>query len=142
MAKHLIGCWGAAANAAASISMMFACCTGGAFARDLPDPTRPPDLAAKGVPAIGGSGSSAGIDASEPFRLQSVIVSPGRKVAVINGQIVEPGDKVGDAVVVEITESEVVLRSGKDLQTVKLFPGLEKRPVSDRVGVKSLDRRP
>jgi MSHA biogenesis protein MshK len=37
------------------------------------------------------------------------------------------GEKFGDARVVKISESEVVLRNGSNLQTLKLFPGLEKQ---------------
>ncbi len=84
---------------------------------NLPDPTRPPA-------ALGEAGATA--VASGPV-LQSVLISPGRRVAVISGQTVQVGDKVGDARVARITEGEAVLvRDGKS-QTLKLFPGLEKR---------------
>lgn len=95
------------------------------FAQSFLDPTRPPaslGLAQEGI-------SSA--PASGPV-LQSVLISPGRMVAIISGKTVSLGEKFGEARVVKITESEVLLRSGTDLQTLKLFPGIEKRLTSSR----------
>ncbi len=88
----------------------------------LPDPTRPP----------AGALAPGGAEAAGPPRpvLQSVIISGRNRSALINGRMVRAGDKVGDAVLVRIGESAVVLRSGKTLQTVKLFPGVEKRPAA------------
>jgi MSHA biogenesis protein MshK len=83
------------------------------------DPTRPPD-AAPGGPAP--SGQSPGGP-----RLESVLIAPDRRVAVISGQQVRLGEKFGDGHVVRITESEVVIRSGEGTATLKLFPEAEKR---------------
>jgi MSHA biogenesis protein MshK len=44
-------------------------------------------------------------------------------VAVISGQTVRLGGKVGDAVLVRIGQGEVVLRRGKALETLRLYPG-------------------
>ncbi len=85
------------------------------------DPTTPP--ASFGTAPSQGSGYAA---ASGPM-LQSVMISPGRRVAVISGQAVALGGKYGDAQVVRITESEVVLQNGSGLQTIRLFPGVEKK---------------
>lgn len=89
----------------------------GVFAQALVDPTRPPDAA----PVLG-SAASAG--AARP-RLQSVLISNqpgGRRLAVIDGRSVRAGDKVGGAVVVSIGEASVVLRRGKTLETLRLYP--------------------
>lgn len=97
-----------------------------AGAEILTDPTRPPtsiDGMAVSVPA-------------GPV-LQSVLVSPGRTIAIISGQTVKLGDKFGDATVVKITEGELVLRSSKRVQTLKLFSSIEKRLISSRAGAKS-----
>ena len=48
-------------------------------------------------------------------------------MAMISGQMVKVGDRVGEARVIKISETEVVLRNGKELETLKLFPGVEKR---------------
>ena len=46
----------------------------------------------------------------------------GRRVAVIDGQVVRVGSKVGDAVVTEIRDTAVLLRRGKTLETFTLYP--------------------
>ncbi|MEN3294214.1 MAG: biosis protein MshK, partial [Burkholderiales bacterium] len=97
-----------------------------AHAEDLADPTRPP--AALGQVGDGDASASA---AGRPV-LQSVMISPGRTMAMISGRMVRVGDKVGEARVTKISETEVVLRNGKELETLKLFPGVEKRRNSSR----------
>lgn len=98
------------------------------FAESFSDPTRPP--ASLGLVQEGISAAASG-----PV-LQSVLISPGRRVAIISGKTVSIGEKFGEARVVKITESEVLLRNGTDLQTLKLFPGIEKRLTSSRAGTK------
>jgi hypothetical protein len=49
-------------------------------------------------------------------------------------------DVIGDARVVKISESEVVLKSGSEIKTLKLFPGVEKR-VSKTAERKSTQRK-
>lgn len=91
-----------------------------AHAEVFVDPTRPP--ASIALPQDG----TAQRAFSGPT-LQSVMISPGRMEATISGQTVKLGEKFGEAVLEKITESEVVLRNGSDLQTLKLYPGIEKR---------------
>ena len=64
--------------------------------------------------------------------LQSVLISSTRRIATINGQAFKPGDKFGEARVVKITETEVVLRNGQEMQTLKLFPQVEKQATSNQ----------
>jgi MSHA biogenesis protein MshK len=106
--------------------LMFAA-TPASFAENFIDPTRPPDSL--------GLAQDGTTRASGPV-LQSVLISPGRVVAIISGHTVRLGEKFGEARVVKITESEVLLRSGTDLQTLKLFPGIEKRLTSSRAATK------
>jgi len=80
------------------------------------DPTRP----ATGFAAEAPEGAAAG------NQLQSVMISPTRKAAIINGVTVRLGEKYGDAVLVRVAESEVVLRSGGVQQVLKLHPAVEK----------------
>jgi MSHA biogenesis protein MshK len=103
-----------------------------AAGQNMSDPTRPP--------ASFGSGQEPGFQptASGPV-LQSVLIAPGRKVAIISGQTVSLGEKFGDARLIKITESEVTLSGSNGMQTLKLFPGVEiyeasnrKRPQADR----------
>ena len=92
-------------------------------AESLPDPTQPPymtRLAADGKPEAVADGPV----------LQTVMMSARRKVAVINGKVVALGEKYGDATLIRMTDSEVVLRnSDKTLQTLKMHPVVEKKEV-------------
>jgi MSHA biogenesis protein MshK len=75
---------------------------------------------------------AAGISAEMPDdtapgnQLQSVMISPTRHAAIINGVVVELGAKYGDAVLMRVAEDEVVLRSGSSQQVLKLFPAVER----------------
>lgn len=95
----------------------------GAQAQALTDPTRPPS--ALSVP----SGSPAAQEEAVGTQLQSILLSSGRKVAVINGTMVPLGGMVGEARVVKITETEVVLKKGEETEVLKMYPGIDKRPV-------------
>lgn len=92
-----------------------------AWAEVLPDPTRPPTAL---IPA----GALASGEAAGPV-LQSVLVSRGRKIAIISGKEVKENDKFNGARVVRISDTEVVLRSGRQVQVLKLFPGVSKQSV-------------
>ena len=103
-----------------------------AAAETLTDPTRPP---AALMPALTGAQ-----EADAGPALQSVLVSRGRRIAIISGKEVRVNDKFGDARVVRITDTEVVLRSGKEVQTLKLFPDVEKR-TAQRASRKDADKQ-
>ncbi|MFJ7566543.1 hypothetical protein ACIQW9_06240 [Herminiimonas sp. NPDC097707] len=92
-----------------------------AWAQQLRDPTQPPSLLMQDGAATSGSGETV---------LQSVFISPTRRAAIISGQTVRLGEKFNGSTLVKITESEVVLRNGGELQTLKLFPGIGKRLTS------------
>lgn len=83
------------------------------------DPTRPP--------ANLGGAIDADAEAGGGTTLQSVIISPTNKAAIISGVMVKLGEKYGDAVLTKVTENEVVLKSGTTSQVLKLHPGVEKR---------------
>jgi MSHA biogenesis protein MshK len=91
-----------------------------AAAQVLSDPTRPPA-------AAGEAPAEARVEAP-PSRLQSVLISPGRKLAVIDGQTVALGGRLGDSIVVAIAPTQVILQTGGTYQTLKLHPGIEKKP--------------
>lgn len=86
-----------------------------AAAETLPDPTRPPPEISRPAAAQQAEGSG----------LQSVIIAPGRRAAIINGQTVELGGKYENARLIEVTERGVVLRGPQGRQELKLFPGVE-----------------
>jgi MSHA biogenesis protein MshK len=113
-------------NRALMIGLLSCCIM--AQAENLPDPTRPPT----GLGAYPNGAPDAG-----PV-LQSVLISATRRIAIISGKTVKIGDKYGDAQVLSITPNEVVLRSGKDKQTLKLYPSLYK-PASNSRAEGSVD---
>ncbi len=82
------------------------------------DPTRPP----VGYLAIG---ADAGESDGGPV-LQSVMISPTQRSAIISGALVKLGEKYGDAVLTRVVESEVVLRSGGVNRVLKLYPRVDK----------------
>lgn len=88
------------------------------FAQNLPDPTRPPVSLLQ---------SDAGVVVPTGPILQSILISPQRKIAIIDGQTVKLNGKVGNQTLVNISETEVVLKSGKQLQTLSLHPDLIKK---------------
>lgn len=95
----------------------------GAQAQTLTDPTRPPS-ATSALP-----GSPAAQEEAAGTQLQSILISSGRKVAVINGTMVPLGGMVGEARVVRITETQVVLKKGEETEVLKMYPGIDKRAV-------------
>jgi MSHA biogenesis protein MshK len=89
-----------------------------AQAATLSDPTRPPNVASE----------TAG-EATMPVgpKLQSILISPARRVAVISGREVTEGGKFGEATIASITESTVTLKYADRRETLHLLPGVEKR---------------
>lgn len=102
------------------------------YAEALPDPTRPP--AEIGV-------APARVAAPQENGLQSLIISPARRAAIINGQTVELGGKLGDSKLVEISESSVVLQGPQGRRTLALFPevGLKKKLLEPELENKPAD---
>jgi len=101
------------ALAGTSLAAFFACAP--VHAENLPDPTRPPAaLSENGGDATGYQGPG----------LQSIYVSPSRREATVDGQPVKVGGKIGDATVIGITDDSVIVREGKELRTLRLFPSL------------------
>lgn len=85
----------------------------------LNDPTRPP--------------TSVATEAAEletgPV-LQAVSMSKTRKVAIISGQEVAIGGKYGDASLIQLSDSEAVLRSPDGtLQTLRMYSRIEKKVI-------------
>jgi MSHA biogenesis protein MshK len=94
---------------------------GSASAETLVDPTRPP--------AGFGQNDATSADISAPV-LQSILISATRRIAIISGKTLHTGDKFGDAQLVSINDNEVVLRTGKELQVLKLYPSLHKHALT------------
>src|SRR5688500_15974232 len=82
----------------------------------LADPTRPP-------PGFSAAASARG-ERAQGRVLQSIMITPHRRSAIISGERVDLGGRLGDAEVVQISESEVVLRSRAGMETLKLYPAV------------------
>ena len=95
-----------------------------AAAQGMSDPTRPPGGLADSVEAVGSGGPV----------LQSVMLSPSRKVAVISGEMVVLGGRYGSSRLVRLTETEAVLKNGADVTVLRLHPQVVKRTAGSGAG--------
>ncbi len=84
-----------------------------AVAQALRDPTRPPTAGAKA--AAGKAGQSG-------WTLQSVLISPQRRYAIINNEVVPVGGSIAGAELIAIAEERVTLRTREGLRILHLFP--------------------
>jgi MSHA biogenesis protein MshK len=103
---------------ASALALALMLCAASAAAQ-MNDPTRPPASFGAGEADAGDGG----------IMLQSVLISPIQRAAIINGVLVRLGEKYGDAVLIEVTENEVVLRGGGVRQVLKLHPGVNMRQI-------------
>ena len=88
------------------------------------DPTRPNAAWLASQPKATTEAKVAAED--PPPKLQSLIVGSVRKYALIDGQILSVGDRYRDGRVIEITATEVVLRTEQGTQMLKLYPDVKK----------------
>jgi len=87
----------------------------------LADPMRPPASVSEPV-------SAGAPNVAAPNGLQTIIVGRGHKpMAVINGMMVGLGDKVGEATLVKLSESEAVLQGPAGREVLQLLPGVGKK---------------
>ena len=103
-----------------------------AHAQTLSDPTRPP---------TGYRSGGVRSAESQPLRLESVLISEDRRSAIISGEQVALGEKIGRARLVEVSESEVVLLVGGVRRTLKLFPKVHKEETAAWSDVPNNERR-
>lgn len=120
---------GLTARIARAAAMSAALAVAPVAAETLPDPTRPP----AGLQDAASAPAAAAAPAAGPV-LQSVMISPNRLAAMIDGTLVELGESFGDARLVRVTETGVTLRGASGTQELTLFPGVEKRPVKVDAG--------
>lgn len=104
--------------------LVLACVAGASLsaAQTLRDPTRPP--------AVGGKGEAS---KSEPsgWVLQSVLISPERRYAIINGEIVQIGGSIAGAELIAVAAERVTLRTRQGLRVVRLFPDVARLGAAD-----------
>ena len=118
MAQSLMAALGSMRLAAISFVLLETLFGADVQAQTLLDPTRPP------AAMMDTSSNSEVI--SGPV-LQSILIAPNRRVAIISGQTVALNGKYGEQTLIKMSETEVVLRNGKEFQTLKLFPEFNKK---------------
>jgi MSHA biogenesis protein MshK len=108
------------AFAGAACAAALASSVGAAEIEMLADPTRPP----AGFSAA--TAAAAAPESAQRAVLQSIMITPQRRSAIISGERVDLGGRFGEAEVVQISESEVVLRSRAGVEILKLYPAVER----------------
>ena len=99
----------------------------------LRDPTRPPGTAIKAGPGV----------VTGELVLQSILISPERKAAVISGRLVTVGQSVGGYMLVAMAENVAVLRSGDKFRRLHLYPTVDmKRQKEIQGGTSGLPSEP
>ena len=104
------------------ISLLFS--FGQVDAQSLRDPTLPPVEAGLVDTAPGGKSSG-----TEPGAM-TVIVRNGRPYLVVGTRLYAQGQKLGQARIERISETEIWLREGGVLRKVPQFPGIQRRTVT------------
>ena len=90
---------------------------GYACAQAMQDPMRPSDAP---------SGSAAAVSSAPA--LQAVITSPGRKLAVIDGNIVPLGASVRGSTLANVNDSVAVLHKDGARDVLLMHPDIDKKP--------------
>jgi len=106
-----------------SVLLLLTMLIAGTDAAALNDPTRPPGRSS--------SSQSAKIATAPTTRLEltSILVAPERRVAVINGQPLQIGERIGDSRVMAIQFDEVLVKNANRMISLTLKSGGVKIPV-------------
>ncbi|NND89231.1 MAG: hypothetical protein HKN42_00105 [Granulosicoccus sp.] len=92
------------------------------FASGLIDPTQPPKTQKPNT-------STPTAPSPRGWTLESTLVAPDRRVAVINGKLVSEGDSVDGARVIEIRKFDVLVKTSSRHLTLQLLPDfIERNP--------------
>lgn len=97
-------------------------CTSTLAADEIGDPTRPSHIAVE---------SRSAEPRERSWVVESIIVSPNRKLATINGRAVGINDWVGGARVIEILPYEVRLEYKGESRSISLIPIRVKSPATE-----------
>lgn len=77
------------------------------------DPMRPPNWARKAAtPSV----------SMEKIKLQQILISKDRKLAVINDRVLQEGQRIAGVTVIEIEASQIRIRRGGVNKIIKLLP--------------------
>ena len=89
----------------AALCLLFAAAAARADAPPLRDPMQP-------FKAVPGAGGGAGVAGAPRFRLTAVLISPTRRVAILNGAPRQEGDRIDGATLTHIDAQSVRLEQG------------------------------
>ena len=102
-------------------------------AAQLTDPTRPPTQLSAPVTEAGQPTEAVSVG------LQSIILrKEGRPAALINGEIIELGGRVGEMRLVKVEEDAVVLLGPEGRETLRLTPTAEKKLKIEKTSAKPI----
>ncbi len=87
------------------------------YAQEFRDPTTPPPEASALPGAAAGAAPTSGL---------AVVVRDGKPYLVVGTRLVPVGQKVGNAKLERITETDVWLREGRQLNKVPRFSGIQR----------------
>lgn len=96
-----------------SLAMVFGC----AVAQPMNDPMRPPNVGTDSAP-----------DAPSASGLQGVIVSPERKLAIVDGEVVPLGAPTRHGTLSGLSDSSAVVRRNSERDVLLMHPSVDKRP--------------
>jgi hypothetical protein len=101
-------------------ALLISACAGAASAQ-LSDPMAPPGVASAG-------GADTSISRGTPTELQGIISGPGRRLALINGAVVQVGETIpGNGELLNVGTESAVVRSGDRNMLLRLHPDLGKK---------------
>lgn len=92
----------------------------------LDDPTEPPSNYQ--AIAVDGAHAAASSDPRRRWLLTSTLISPQRRIAVVNGHALKPGDTLDGVTVVKIAPATVHLRDTQGEFSVTMQPAAVKMP--------------
>ena len=98
---------------------------GTAQAQALADPTRPPDAWLAVQPAATSTDAAPSTNADSGAHV--TVTGKNHRYAVVDGQVVKPGDQINGARVVAIKANAVTLKQNDSRQVLSLPPGVEKK---------------
>ena len=110
-----------AAPVTRALVMLWICTSAGAASAQLSDPMAPPG-------AVPPNGAQAGLRSGTPSELQGIISGPGRRLALINGSVVQVGETIpGNGELLNVGPDTATVRSGEKNILLRLHPDLRKK---------------
>ncbi len=97
---------------------------------ELRDPTRPMDFSEIGAGSVVHGAALSTVRGG--FVLQSILVSPTRRIAIVNGKLLHKGDRIGKTQVLEIEPWFVQLRGSEGDIELRMTTIPVKTPVEER----------